>query len=131
MAKTVTRARRSGTENRKRSTPVTSRYDDSELKELDEAASRAGLTRAGYQRTQSLSVSKTRSTRRPPIEKEQLARLLGQIGKAGGNLNQIVRAVNMSAAGVEIPDEELTMTLAELRQVAREIMGVLGQRHGD
>ena len=131
MAKAVTRPRRSGTENRKRSTPVTSRYDDDELRALDEAASRTGLTRAGYQRTQSLSVSKTRSTRRPPVEKEQLARILGQIGKAGSNLNQIARAVNMSQAVAEFPDEELTLTLAELRRAAREIIGMLGQHHGD
>ena len=49
-----TRSRR-GSETRKKTRPVTSRYDAAEFAELDEAASRAGLTRASYQRVQSLA----------------------------------------------------------------------------
>ena len=68
---------------------VTSPYDEAEFAELEEAASRAGLTRASYQRVQSLATPKTRSTRRAPIERETLAKVLGQLGKIGSNLNQI------------------------------------------
>src|ERR1700684_1388584 len=83
---------RRGTETRKKAYLVTSRYDADEFAELEEAASKAGLTRASYQRVQSLSKSKTRSTRRAPIEKELLAKVLGQLGKVGSNLNQIARS---------------------------------------
>ena len=126
MQKAVQPKRRSGSENRKRSTPVTSRYDDDELQELDQAASLAGLTRAGFQRTQSLAAPKTRAIRRPPIEKEELARLLGQLGKVGSNLNQIAHAANMDQA----EDAQINLAVAEVRQAAQMIMIVMGRRHG-
>jgi len=87
---------RTGSGKRKKTIPVTSRYDEAEFAELNEAASRAGLTRASYQRVQSLAAPKTRSTRRPPIERETLAQLLGQLGKIGSNLNQLAKAANMA-----------------------------------
>ena len=83
----TTKRSRSGSQNRKRFRMVTSAYDEDEFKELDEAASRAGLTRASYQRVQSLATPKTRSTRRAPIEGEMLAKVSAQLGKIGGNLN--------------------------------------------
>ena len=89
-----TRPRR-GTETRKKSFLVTSRYDADEFAELEEAASRAGLTRASYQRVQSLAKPKTRSTRRAPIERELLAKVLGQLGKIGSNLNQIAHQAHL------------------------------------
>ena len=126
MQKATQPKRRSGSENRKRSTPVTRRYDDDELQELDQAASLAGLTRAGFQRTQSLLAPKTRSTRRPPIEKEALARLLGHLGKVGSNLNQVAHAANIDQAG----EAEIRAAVAEVRQAAQMIMVMMGRRHG-
>jgi hypothetical protein len=114
---------RRGSETRKKSFVVTSRYDVDEFTELDDAASRAGLSRASYQRVQSLAEPKTRSTRRAPIERELLARVLGQLGKAGSNLNQVARAVNMS--GVE--DAEVRAVVVEVRQAAQEVMRALGR----
>ena len=114
---------RHGTETRKRTIAVTTRYDASEFAELDDAASRAGLTRASYQRVQSLAKPKTRSTRRAPVEKELLALLLGQIGKIGSNLNQITRAANMGL-GVRA---ELSAVLGELRDLIPPIMWALGR----
>src|SRR5271170_4606279 len=90
----VTKPRR-GTETRKKTLLVTSRYDAEEFAELEEAASRAGLTRASYQRVQSLAKPKTRSTRRAPVERELLAKILGQLGKIGSNLNQIAHSANL------------------------------------
>jgi hypothetical protein len=88
---------RRGTETRKKTLLVTSRYDETEFVELDEAASRAGLTRASYQRVQSLTTPpKTRSTRRAPIDRELLAKTLGELHKIGSNINQIAHAENLS-----------------------------------
>ena len=114
---------RRGSDTRKRTFAVTTRYDPSEFAELDEAASKAGLTRASYQRVQSLSSPKTRSTRRAPIERELLARLLGQLGKIGSNLNQIARAANMGM-GVRA---ELAAVLGELRNLIPPLMRALGR----
>ena len=74
---------RRGTETRQKRYLVTTRYSTEELAQLDELASRAGLTRASFQRVQSLTTPpKTRSVRRPPIERELLARTLGQLARS-------------------------------------------------
>ena len=117
------KAGRCGSETRKRTIAVTTRYDLDEFAELDNAASKAGLTRASYQRVQSLSHPKTRSTRRAPIERELLARLLGQIGKIGSNLNQIARDANLGL-GVRA---ELASVLGELRNLIPPLMRALGR----
>jgi hypothetical protein len=114
---------RRGSERRKKTISVTSRYDADEFAELEAAASRAGLTRASYQRVQSLSKAKTRSTRRAPVEKELLARALGQLGKIGSNLNQISRAANMN----KFERAELDDALADLREAAPLLLKALGR----
>lgn len=114
---------RRGSETRKKTFAVTTRYDAQEYAELEEAASRAGLTRASYQRVQALAKPRTRSTRRAPVEKKLLGRLLGQIGKIGSNLNQIARAANMGF-GVH-PD--LPRLVGELRRLVPLVMCALGQ----
>lgn len=115
-------AGRRGSDTRKKTFAVTTRYDAKEFAELEDAASRAGLTRASYQRVQSLAKPKTRSTRRAPVEKELLARLLGQIGKIGSNLNQIARAANMGL-GVRA---DLVGVIGELRNLVPLILRALG-----
>ena len=113
---------RCGSETRKKTFAVTTRYDASEFAELEDAASRAGLTRASYQRVQSLAKPKTRSTHRAPVEKQLLGRLLGQIGKIGSNLNQIARAANMGL-GVRA---DLVGVMGELRGLIPTILRALG-----
>lgn len=115
---------RRGSETRKKSIPVTSRYDETEFAELDEAASRAGVTRASYQRIQSLSEPKTRSTRRAPIERELLAKVLGQLGKIGSNLNQLARAANVG----ETDRAEIVVAVAELRALVPDVQDALGRK---
>ncbi|HEY1723311.1 MAG TPA: MobC family plasmid mobilization relaxosome protein [Magnetospirillaceae bacterium] len=115
---------RRGSETRKKSIPVTSRYDAQEFAELEERASEAGLTRASYQREKSLTAPVTRSTRRAPIDRELLAKTQGQLGKVGSNLNQIARAANVG----EIQLAEIRAAVAEVRALVRVIQEALGQR---
>jgi Bacterial mobilisation protein (MobC) len=61
---------------------------------IDEAARRAGLSVGAYLRTLALGSPGPRAVRRPPIERRELARLLGHLGKIGSNLNQLARAFN-------------------------------------
>jgi len=115
---------RRGSETRKKTIPVTSRYDEAEFAELDEAASRAGLTRASFQRVQSLAAPKTRSTRRAPIERETLAKVLGQLGKIGSNLNQIAHAANVGVAGRLV----VNGAIQDLRAVLPTLLEALGRK---
>jgi hypothetical protein len=115
---------RSGSETRKKAIMVTSRYDEAEFAELDEAASRAGMTRASYQRVQSLAEPKTRSTRRAPVEKELLAKVLGQIGKIGSNLNQVAHAANLDRT----ERAKITATVADLQSMLPLLLEALGRK---
>ena len=125
MEKTeATKPPRRGSEKRKKSFLVTSRYDEAEFAELDEAASRAGLTRASYQRVQSLTTPKTRSTRRPPIERAELAQVLGQLGKIGSNLNQLAKAANMDA----FQKHETHAAVMQLRAFLPLLLQALGRK---
>jgi hypothetical protein len=115
---------RRGSETRKKTIPVTSRYDEAEFAELDEAASRAGLTRASFQRAQSLTTPTTRSTRRAPVERELLAKVLGQLGKIGSNLNQLTYEAHI---GDRRP-EDIEATLQQLRGLLPSILEALGRK---
>lgn len=117
------RKSRSGSQTRRKPHMVTTAYSDEEFAILDEAASRAGLTRASYQRVQSLAKPKTRSTRRAPVDKELLARTLGQLGKIGGNLNQIAKAANLD----RYERVQLGEALVEVRRTASLVMQAMGR----
>jgi hypothetical protein len=68
---------------------------------IDEAAIRTGLSIGAYLRTLALGSAGPRAVRRPPVERKELARLLGLLGNLTGNINQIAKAYNVSR---RIPD---------------------------
>lgn len=133
MAEAQEQARsRSGSEKRQRRHSRPIRLDDGELAEVEEAASRRGLTFSSFSRAAMLSAARgeigvtmpARSVRRPPIERELLARVLGQLGKIGSNLNQVGRAANMGRA----EGEEIAAAVAEVRGAATAVMQAMGRR---
>jgi len=122
------RKSRSGSQRRKKLHMVTTAYDAAEFAQLEEAASRAGLTRASYQRVQTLGTApKTRSTRRAPIERELLAKSLGQLGKIGSNLNQLAHAANIDQSD----EAKIMAAVAELRDLLPDFLQALGRKAGD
>lgn len=113
---------RSGSETRQRSAaPARMRLSADERAQLEAAAERAGLTLAAYMRHQCLGTAGPRAQRRPPVERAALAQLLGQLGKVGGNLNQVARALNRGDA----PPPDLATVLAEVREAALAISRTL------
>jgi hypothetical protein len=61
---------------------------------IDETAMQSGLSMGAYLRALALGSPGPRAVRRPPVERKELARLLGQLGKVGSNLNQLAHAFN-------------------------------------
>ncbi len=119
------RKSRSGSETRKKSFLIASRYSEDEFKEVNDLASRAGLTPTGYQREQTLKTPpKTRSVRRAPVEREMLAKALGQLGRVGNNLNQLARAANIDRT----ERAEIMMTVAEMRGLLPVFLEALGRK---
>jgi hypothetical protein len=91
---------------------------------IDEHAERAGLTAPSYARQVLLGASPPRQVRRPPIERRELARLLGEIGHVGNNLNQIAYAANI---GEDTDREALMAALESLAVVRAAILSALGR----
>lgn len=114
----------SGSEKRQRTPIIGFRVSDSERAELEEAAERAGLTLGSYVRQCVLTAPKTRAVRRPPVEKVLLAQLLGQLGRVGGNIHQIVKHMNF---GGGVMHDELRSALSSFEEAAAAIMDAMGR----
>ena len=116
--------KRSGSENRARGSVVAFRVSEEERAELEQAAEIAGLTLGSYVRQRVLAAPKTRAVRRPPIEQKLLAQLLGQLGRVGGNIHQIVKHMNF---GSGVMHDELRPALASFEAAAAAILQAMGR----
>jgi Bacterial mobilisation protein (MobC) len=114
----------SGSEKRARVRHLTMRLTPDERAAIDAAAERAGVTAGSYARHAVLGVPAPRQARRPPIERRELARLLGELGHIGGNLNQLARAANQ---GIVAYEGEVLAALKELSGVREAILKALGR----
>ena len=61
---------------------------------IAETAAQAGLSVGAFLRALAVGSAGPRAVKRPRAEREELARLLGEIGKLGSNINQIARWTN-------------------------------------
>lgn len=114
----------SGSERRIRTHVRALRLSDDELHQLNIRAAAAGLTVGTYLRTVALGDAGPRARRRPIIERELLAKLLGQLGKMGSNLNQIAFAANR---GDELDRIALRRGLADVASLRVAVLEVLGR----
>jgi hypothetical protein len=113
-----------GSEKRRRTAHITIRLTPDERAAIDESAQRAGLTAGSHARSILLGAPTPRQVRRPPVERRELAQLLGEVGRVGNNLNQIARALN---SGAEPDDGALSEALAGLQPVRDAILAALGR----
>lgn len=113
-----------GSERRARTTHLTIRLTPDERRAIDDAAERAGLTAGSYARGVVLGAPAPRQVRRPPVERAELARLLGEIGHVGANLNQLAHTAN---TGVDTDRGALLVVLKSLVDVRNAILQALGR----
>jgi hypothetical protein len=89
------------------------------------AAARAGLSVGAYLRVMAEGTAGPRARRRPPLEREAIAQLLGHVGRVGGNVNQIARALNMTGA---VPQQAAIARAAEdISAIRLALMQALGR----
>jgi hypothetical protein len=86
------------------------------------AAADAGLSLGAFVRQQTVGTAGPRAKRRPALDHVMLGRLLGALGKSGGNLNQIAHRFNRDEHA-DLP--ELYDALVEHRACVAAIMGAL------
>jgi len=115
----------SGSETRQRSGLIGFRVTAQERAEIEAAAERAGLTVGSYVRLTLLTEPETQPVKRPPSQAASLARLLGQLGKIGGNLNQIAARLNRYQ---EVTHQEIKVALEGLKELRNELLNALGKR---
>jgi hypothetical protein len=101
------------------------RVTEKEHAAIGEAASKAGLAPGSYARGKVLGGSPPRAVRALPVERQALALLLAQIGRVGGNLNQLAKAGN---SGLPVDAREVAPALADLRAIRDEIRALLGRK---
>ncbi|MEI9990193.1 MAG: plasmid mobilization relaxosome protein MobC [Rhizomicrobium sp.] len=114
----------SGSEKRVRTRIFPIRLSDEERAIVEAKAERAGLTPSSYARQILLDAPAPRQVRRPPVERRELARLLGELGKIGGNLNQLAKAANQ---GLTVYQNEILLALGGLKVVREAILRALGR----
>ena len=96
-----------------------------ERSKIDDAARQAGLSIGAYLRSLALGSAGPRAVRRPPIERKELARLLGHLGKVGSNLNQLAHAFNRER---RIPGlDELNAIRRHVGELRDALMKALGR----
>lgn len=122
--------RKSGSEKREKYLQIGVRVTQKERDKLAANADCLGLTLSAYVREGMLERTETRQTRRPPVERELLARTLAQLHKAGSNLYQLNRHLNFG--GMPEAAEEYRLALLTMKQAAAATMEALGRsRPGD
>ena len=115
-------ARRSGSEKRVRTSLLALRLTADERALIDRSAERAGLTTASYARRTLLGATTPRQVRRPPVERQELARLLGHMGQLGNNINQIARVLN---GGSEFDEKGHRAALSALQEMRKAVLAAL------
>ena len=104
---------------------ISVRCTAAERAKIDEAARQAGLSIGAYLRSLALGRAGPRAVRRPPIERKELARLLGHLGKVGSNVNQLAYAFNRDR---RIPGlAELTAIRQQVGELRDALMKALGR----
>jgi hypothetical protein len=117
--------KKSGSDKRNRRGMIGFRVTETERQEIEAAAERAGLTVGSYVRARVLSAPKTRAVKKPPIERALLSQLLGQLGRVGGNIHQIVKHLNF---GEIVFHREISEAITEFREASAAIMEAMGRK---
>lgn len=116
-----------GTEKRQRQQVISFRVDPVEYERIRAEADRGGVTIGTFARDVLIGAQAPRRVRRPPAEKADLVRILGELGKIGSNVNQLAAKANIGALRVLDP-----MALAQLQddldEMRDDLMRALGRQ---
>jgi hypothetical protein len=101
------------------------RCTEHERQAIKAAADKAGLSVGAFLRASALGDAGPRSVRKPPIERKELARLLGWLGKLGSNVNQLAHGFNRDRV---VPGFHQLLTVRrEVGEMRAALMKALGR----
>lgn len=104
---------------------VAVRCSEKEHAAISEKAAQAGLSVGAFLRRLALGDAGPRAVRRPPVERKELSRLLGHLGKVGSNVNQLARGFNLTGVLPGFP--ELLAARQDIRQMRDALIKALGR----
>jgi hypothetical protein len=100
------------------------RCTDHEHAAIKAVADDAGFSVGAFLRLLALGDAGPRAVRRPPVERAELVRILGELGKIGSNINQIAKAIHTTA---NLPSwselAEIKFDIAAMRGVLLKALG--------
>lgn len=120
--------KKSRSETRQRANRVTVRFLPDEHAELETRAFAAGLSPSAYLRACALGDAGPRARRSPTVERKLAAQAIAELNKAGSNLNQVARAVNM---GTWPGNASLIEAIEAVRAAALRILHAFGYKTHD
>ena len=117
-----TSRRRSGSEKRQREKPRSIRFTLEENQRIADMEKSTGLKFASLVRHGLFQTPPPRASRRLSIDQKALTVVLAQLGKIGGNVNQLAKQANIG--NFHTDDINMAMRdLSELRTVLLEALG--------
>ena len=121
-------AGRSGSNRRKRTVVMTARFNDDEARASRAIAARTGLSVGALFRHAVLNVEPPHARHRPTVDQVAVARLLGELGKIGSNINQLAHYAHLGR--FQSNSIELALRdLMELRLACLQALGREPERH--
>jgi hypothetical protein len=116
----------STSQTRQRTRSVSVPLTEDERAAIEREAAGAGQSLGGYMREKVLGTATPGTRRTPAPEAAQLARLLGQLGKVGSNLNQLTRLANQRQL---VPPPVLELCLREVGELTQAVAEALHRDH--
>lgn len=123
-------AARSGTEKRRRTKTYSVRLTPAEQERAAAIRDHAGLPLSALIRRALFDTPLPRAARRPTLNHQAVARLLGELGKIGGNLNQAQKHINAGHPQWNVW-EEAARALIDMRTACMEALGREPNRNGE
>lgn len=111
----------SGSDTRQRQTTLSARFNRTEAEAIRSMADRAGVPVAAFLRAAALNQPFTRAARRPTVNHETAARLLGELGRIAETLRSAATAGQVDVANPHVA--AALRDLAEMRSVCFEALG--------
>jgi len=99
------------------------RVTERDRERIERQAQEAGLKIGGYLRALALGSAGPRAAKRPRVEREELARVLGEIGKLGSNVNQLAKWSNRERGAASL--DELARIRADVAMMRDAVMKAL------
>ena len=118
---------RSGSEKRKRSIVLTARFNDEEARAVRQIADRTGYSVSALIRHALLNVPPPRARRRPSVNHAAVAKLLGELGKIGSNINQLAHYAHLG----RFQSNNIDMALRDLMELRLACLQALGREPSD